>query len=51
MKALASLISSFAAMLDPDPGNEEKLQQWISDAQAWPRLRPVNMEPVLRDDF
>jgi hypothetical protein len=21
-------------MLDPDPGNEEKLQQWISDART-----------------
>ena len=27
MKALASLIGSFAAMLDPDPQNEEKLRQ------------------------
>ena len=34
MKALATLIGSFAAMLDPDPANEEKLQQWISDARA-----------------
>ena len=29
MKALASLIGSFAAMLRPDPANEEKLQQWM----------------------
>ena len=34
MKALASLISSFAAMLDPDPANEDKLQQWITDART-----------------
>jgi transposase len=34
MKALARLIASFAAMLDPDPANEGKLQQWISDALA-----------------
>ena len=34
MKALASLIRSFAAMLDPDPGNEDKLQQWIGDART-----------------
>ena len=34
MKALASLICSFAAMLDPDPGNEERLQEWISAARA-----------------
>jgi transposase len=34
MKALASLIGSFAAMLDPDPQNEEKLRQWISDART-----------------
>ena len=34
MKALASLISSFAATLDPDPANQDKLQQWITDARA-----------------
>jgi transposase len=34
MKALASLIGSFAAMLDPDPANEGKLLQWIADARA-----------------
>jgi transposase len=34
MKALARLIGSFAAMLDPVPSNEDKLQQWISDARA-----------------
>lgn len=34
MKALASLIGSFAAMLDPAPANGEKLQQWITDARA-----------------
>ena len=34
MKALASLIGSFAAMLDPDPANEDKLLQWIADARA-----------------
>ncbi len=34
MKALASLIGSFAAMLDPDPANEAKLLRWIADARA-----------------
>ena len=34
MKALASLIGSFAAMLDPDPANEGKLLQWMADARA-----------------
>ena len=34
MKALASLIRSFAALLDPDPGNEDRLQQWITDVSA-----------------
>ena len=34
MKALASLIRSFAAMLDPDPGNKDKLQQWITGTRA-----------------
>jgi transposase len=34
MRALASLIRSFAAMLDPDPGNGDKLQQWIAGARA-----------------
>jgi transposase len=34
MKALATLIGSFAAMLGPDPANEEKLPQWITQARA-----------------
>jgi hypothetical protein len=34
MKALASLIGSFAALLVPSPGNEEKLVQWIAGARA-----------------
>jgi transposase len=34
MKALARLIGSFAAMLDPDPANEGKLLRWIADARA-----------------
>ena len=34
MNALATLIRSFAAMLDPDPGNEDRLQQWITGARA-----------------
>ena len=34
MKALAALIGSFAAMLAPDAGNEERLQQWITRARA-----------------
>ncbi len=34
MKALASLIGSFAAMLDPDPANEGKLLRWMAGARA-----------------
>jgi transposase len=34
MKALDSLISSFAAILAPDPGNEDKLQRWIAAARG-----------------
>jgi transposase len=34
MTALASLISSFAAMYHPDPANEDKLQQRITDARS-----------------
>jgi transposase len=34
MKTLDSLIGSFAAMLIPDPANEEKPRQWIIDARA-----------------
>ena len=34
MKALASLIGSFAAMLDPGPANDGKLVRWIADARA-----------------
>jgi hypothetical protein len=34
MKALASLITSFAAMLTPDPANEDKLLRWIAAARA-----------------
>jgi transposase len=34
MKALASLIGSFAALLAPDPANEEKLVRWIAGARA-----------------
>jgi transposase len=34
MKALASLIGSFAAMLDPDPANEDRLRQWVIGARA-----------------
>jgi transposase len=34
VKALANLIRSFAAMLTPGPGNEDKPQQWITDARA-----------------
>jgi transposase len=34
MKALASLIGSFAAMLDPGPANEGKLPRWMADARA-----------------
>ena len=34
MKALARLIGNFAAMLDPDPANEDKLLEWITDART-----------------
>jgi transposase len=34
MKALARLIGKFAAMLDPDPANEDRLPEWIADARA-----------------
>jgi transposase len=34
MKALARLISSFAAMPGPGPGNKDKLQQRITDART-----------------
>ena len=32
--SLAGLIRSFAALLKPDPGNDEKLQEWARAAQA-----------------
>jgi hypothetical protein len=34
MTALTSLIMSFAALLVPDPGNDARLRQWITDARA-----------------
>ena len=34
MTALTSLITSFAALLAPDPGNDARLLQWITDARA-----------------
>ena len=34
MTALAGLIRSFAALLAPDPGNDARLRQWITDARA-----------------
>jgi transposase len=34
MTALTSLITSFAALLVPGPGNDAALQQWITDARA-----------------
>jgi transposase len=34
MTALAGLISSFAALLTPDPGNAGLLAQWITAARA-----------------
>jgi hypothetical protein len=41
LKALASLIGSFAALLVPGPANEERLVQWIAGARAadLPNLR------------
>jgi transposase len=34
MTALTSLITSFAALLAPDRGNDARLRQWITDARA-----------------
>jgi len=34
MSALASLVTSFAALLVPDPGNDARLRQWITSARA-----------------
>jgi hypothetical protein len=34
MTALDDLIGPFAALLVPDPANEEKLRQWIAAARA-----------------
>jgi hypothetical protein len=34
MTALTSLVTSFAALLVPDPGNDARLQQWITGARA-----------------
>ena len=34
MTALTSLVTSFAALLAPDPGNEARLWQWITGARA-----------------
>ncbi len=34
MKALARLTGKFAAMLQPGPGNGQKLAEWIADARA-----------------
>jgi len=34
MTSLAGLVRSFAALLKPDPGNDEKLQEWTHAAQA-----------------
>jgi transposase len=34
MEALASLIGSFAALLAPDPANEERLVHWMAGARA-----------------
>jgi transposase len=34
MTALARLIRSFATLLAPDPGNDARLRQWITDARG-----------------
>jgi transposase len=34
MTALASLVTSFAALLTPAPGNDGRLRQWITNARA-----------------
>jgi transposase len=34
MATLASLVASFPALLVPDPSNDARLWQWITDARA-----------------
>lgn len=34
MTALARLTGKFAALLGPDPANEDRLTEWIADARA-----------------
>ena len=34
MTSLAGFVRSFAALLKPDPGNDDKLQEWTRAAQA-----------------
>jgi transposase len=34
MTSLATLVSSFAALLQPDPGNETRLKDWVQAARA-----------------
>jgi hypothetical protein len=34
MTALARLTGKFAALLDPDPANQDRLPEWIADARA-----------------
>jgi transposase len=34
MTALTSLVTSFAALLAPDPGNDARLRQWITDVRG-----------------
>lgn len=34
MTGIATLISDFAALLTPDPGNDERLTAWIDQGQA-----------------
>jgi hypothetical protein len=49
MTALATLIGSFAALLDPGPGNEDKLLQWTAGARAagLPHLHSFTRGPGL----
>jgi hypothetical protein len=41
MTTLASLVTSFAALLVPDPGNDARLRQWITDARRRPAPRAL----------
>ena len=43
MTALASLITSFAALLAPDPGKDTRLRRWITGARRRPAPRQMTV--------